>query len=68
MIGYRQYPESYRQSQTFDLPPKTYCFRIDIRLLFLVSIARNTDINMSVERKGIANKSDLNAIFLFQQY
>ena len=25
--------------KTFDLQPKTYCFGIDIRLLFLVSIA-----------------------------
>ena len=43
------------QSLHFDYQPKTYCFGIDIRLLFLVSIARTTGINMSVERQRIAN-------------
>ena len=52
---YRQYPESSRHNQTFDLQPKTYCFAIEIRLLFLVSIARSTGMNMSVERQRIAN-------------
>ena len=35
--------------------PKTYCFGIDIRLLFLVNIAKTAGINMNVERQGIAN-------------
>ena len=55
MISYRQYAESHRYNQTFDEQPKTYCFGIDIRLLFLVSITRTTGMNMSVERQGIAN-------------
>ena len=37
-----QYTESYRHNQTFDEQPKTYCFGIEIRFLFLVSIARTT--------------------------
>ena len=45
----------------------TYCFGIDIRLLFLVGIAKTTDMNMSVERQGIANLPDHNTIF-FQKY
>ena len=32
-----------------------YCFGVDIRLLFLVSMARITDMLVSVERQGIAN-------------
>ena len=34
---------------------KTYCFGIHFCLLFLVSLARTTRINMSVERQRIAN-------------
>ena len=52
---YQQYTESYRHNQTFDLQPKAYCFGIDIRFLFLVSVARITGMNMSVERQRIAN-------------
>ena len=55
IISYRQYTESCRHNQTFDYQPKTCCFGIDIRLLLLVSIARTTGMNMSVERQGIAN-------------
>ena len=55
IISCREYAESYRHNQTFDLQPKTYYCGIDIRLSFLVSIARTTDMNMSVERQGIAN-------------
>ena len=54
-IDIRQYTESRRHNQTFDLQPKTCCFGIDIRLLFLVSIARTIGMNMSVERQRIAN-------------
>ena len=50
-------------NQTFDLQPKTYCFGIDIRLLFLVSIARTPGMNMSVERQRIANEPDNDTIF-----
>ena len=50
IISYRQYTESYNHSQTFDQQSKTYCFGIDVRLLFLVRIARFTGMNMSVER------------------
>ena len=50
-------------NQTFDLQPKTYCFGIDIRLLFLVSIARTSGMNMSVERQRIANEPDHDTIF-----
>ena len=53
MISYRQYPESHTYNQTFDQQNKTYCFGIDIRLLFLVSIARTAGMNMSVKRQGI---------------
>ena len=38
-------------NQIFDLQPKTYCFGIDIRLLFLVSIARATGMNIRVVQK-----------------
>ena len=55
MISYRQYPESYKHNQTFDYQPKTYCFGINIRLLFLVSIANTKGMNMSVEKQIIAN-------------
>ena len=55
IISYRQYPELYRHNQTFDQQSKTYCFGIDIRLLFLVSVARTTGTNMSIERQRIAN-------------
>ena len=34
---------------------QTYCFGIDIRILFFISTARTTGMNMSVERQGIAN-------------
>ena len=53
--SYRQYTEYYRHNQTFDQQPKTYCFGIDIRLLFLVSKARTAGMNMSVERHRIEN-------------
>ena len=55
MISYGQYLESYSHNQTFDYQPKIYCFGIDIRLLFLVSIARTTGMNMSEEWQAIAN-------------
>ena len=55
IISRRQYPESCRHNQTFDLQPMTYCFGIDICLLFLVSIARTTGMNIRVERQRIAN-------------
>ena len=50
-----QYTEFYGHNQTFDQQSKTYCFGIDIRLLFLVSIATTTGMNRSVKRQGIAN-------------
>ena len=53
MISYRQYPKFHRHNQTFDQQNKTYCFGIDIRLLFLVSIARTAGMNASVKRQGI---------------
>ena len=37
------------------LTAQTYCLEIDFCLLFLVSIARTTGMNMSVERQRIAN-------------
>ena len=55
LISYRQYPESCRHNQTFVEQPIIYRFGIDIRFLFLVSIARTIGMNMSVERQGIAN-------------
>ena len=41
---------------------KTYCFGIDFRLLFLVSVARTTGMNMSAERQrhAIGNHFELN--------
>ena len=57
VISNRQCTESYRHSQTFG--PMAYCFGIDIRLLFLVSIARTTGMNMSVERYAIPQLSTL---------
>ena len=66
MISYRQYTtESCRHNQTFDLQPKTYCFGIDIRLLFLVSIARPTN-RYEHERRQTRNRKlvpDHNTIF-----
>ena len=53
MISFRQYLKSYRHNQTFDQQNKTYCFGIDIRLLFLVSIAKTAGMNMSVKRQEI---------------
>ena len=53
MITSRQYLKSYRHNQTFDQQNKTYCFGIDIRLLFLVSIARTAGMNMNVKRQEI---------------
>ena len=64
-MSYRQYPESYRHNQTYDLQPKTYCFDIDIRLLFLLSVARTIGMNISVERQRIANEPDYNRIYFF---
>ena len=55
IISYRQYTESYRHNQTFNQQPKRYCFGVDIRILFLVSIARITGMNKSVESQRIAN-------------
>ena len=37
----------------------TYCFGIDIRLLFLVSIARTTGMNMSVKKRKKARNHEL---------
>ena len=55
IISYKQCPESYRHNHTFDQQLKIYFFGIDIRLLFLLSIARTTGMNMSVETQEIAN-------------
>ena len=35
--------------------PKSYCFEIDFRHIFLLSIATTTGMNMSVEKQSNAN-------------
>ena len=61
MISYRQHSESSGHNQTFH-----YHIVLEsiIFFLFLVSLARTSGMNLSVERQEMTNKPDYKTIFL----